>query len=139
MGQNSMPHRMTEGYHRPGPRPVNIAVVDDHQVVLDGVRAWVASDPLQRLRVVADGYWVDSVLAGPGRNADVLVLDLGIFNESVADRVSELARARILREAWERGEWPLELRAEVTVLEPHRRGSVAPAPLQSSLRLLPGG
>jgi DNA-binding NarL/FixJ family response regulator len=73
---------------------VKLAVVDDHQVVLDGIRAWIAADPADRLEVVADGYWVDSVLAGPGRAADVLVLDLGIFNRSVADRVGELALDR---------------------------------------------
>jgi DNA-binding NarL/FixJ family response regulator len=74
--------------------PVTVAVVDDHQVVLDGVRTWISRDPQQRARLVADGWFVDSVLAGPGQHADVLVLDLGIFGESVVDRVAALAADR---------------------------------------------
>jgi DNA-binding NarL/FixJ family response regulator len=34
------------------------------------------------------------VLAGPGAHADVLVLDLGIFGESVVDRIADLAADR---------------------------------------------
>jgi two-component system nitrate/nitrite response regulator NarL len=70
---------------------VTVAVVDDHEVVLSGIRAWIGDDPSHRVRLVADGFRVDSVLAGPGRTADVLVLDLGLFGESVVDRVAELA------------------------------------------------
>lgn len=75
-------------------RPVTVAVVDDHQVVLDGIRSWIERDPLRRVEVIADGLWVDSVLAGPGAHADVLVLDLGIFGESVVDRIGDLAADR---------------------------------------------
>ena len=75
-------------------RPVTVAVVDDHQVVLDGIRSWIERDPLRRIEVIADGLWVDSVLAGPGAYADVLVLDLGIFGESVVDRIADLAADR---------------------------------------------
>ncbi|MGE5827300.1 MAG: response regulator [Micromonosporaceae bacterium] len=76
------------------PRPVTVAVVDDHQVVLDGIRWWVEHDPERRLSLVATGQWVDSVLAGPGRDADVLVLDLGLFGQTVVGRVGELAAGR---------------------------------------------
>ena len=72
-------------------RPVRVAVVDDHKVVLDGIRSWIERDPQRRLELVADGQWVDAVLAGPGREADVLVLDLGLFGKSAVDRVGELA------------------------------------------------
>lgn len=75
-------------------RPVTVAIVDDHQVVLDGVRWWVDSDRRRRVTVVAAGHWVDSVLAGPGRYADVLVLDLRLFDEWIVDRVAELALDR---------------------------------------------
>jgi len=75
-------------------QPVTVAVVDDHQVVLTGIRAWVDADPRKSIVVVADGVRVDSVLGGPGRHADVLVLDLGLFGESVVDRVGELAADR---------------------------------------------
>ena len=30
---------------RPVGVPVGVAVIDDHQVVIDGVRAWAAADP----------------------------------------------------------------------------------------------
>jgi DNA-binding NarL/FixJ family response regulator len=73
---------------------VTIAVIDDHQVVLDGIRAWIERDKSGRVVIVADGQWIDSVLAGPGREADVIVLDLGIFGESMVDRVAELAARR---------------------------------------------
>jgi DNA-binding NarL/FixJ family response regulator len=76
---------------------VTVAVVDDHQVVLAGVRSWIALDPRRRLDLVAAGQWVDSVLSGPGADADVLVLDLMIFGRSVADRVAALAdRQRVV-------------------------------------------
>ena len=76
------------------PRPVTVAVVDDHQVVLEGVRSWIALDPRHRLLLVAAGQWVDSVLSGPGGDADVLVLDLMVFGQSVVDRVGSLAEGR---------------------------------------------
>lgn len=75
-------------------RPVTVAVVDDHQVVLDGIRAWIERDPQHRVELLGDGQYLDSVLAGPGRAADVLVLDLGLFGESVADRIGQLAAGR---------------------------------------------
>jgi DNA-binding NarL/FixJ family response regulator len=75
-------------------RAVTVAVVDDHEVVLAGVRAWVSADPRGRLEVLGSGQRIESVLAGPGRRADVLVLDLGIFGESVVDRIGELAQRR---------------------------------------------
>jgi two-component system, NarL family, nitrate/nitrite response regulator NarL len=75
-------------------RPVTVAVVDDHEVVLAGVRAWVNDDPAHRLELVGYGVRIESALAGPGRRADVLVLDLGIFGESVVDRIGELAEDR---------------------------------------------
>ena len=73
---------------------VTAAVVDDHEVVLEGVRSWIGRDPRQRVELVSAGQWVDSVLSGPGGEADVLVLDLMIFGHSVADRVAALADRR---------------------------------------------
>lgn len=75
-------------------RPVTVALVDDHEVVLDGVRAWIDKDDDRRVELIAGGHWVDSVLAGPGRDADVLVLDLGLHGESIVARVAELAERR---------------------------------------------
>lgn len=75
-------------------QPVTVAVVDDHDVVLSGIRAWIDNDQMRRVCLVADGHRVDSVLAGPGRTADVLVLDLGLFGESVVERVAGLSHER---------------------------------------------
>ncbi|HEX6873933.1 MAG TPA: response regulator [Micromonosporaceae bacterium] len=82
---------MSHGDGRPA---VTVAVVDDHQVVLDGISAWVDSDPRNRLTLLGGGQRVDSVLAGPGRHAQVLVLDLSLFGESVISRIGELAEQR---------------------------------------------
>lgn len=57
-------------------RVVRVALVEDQDVVIEGVRAWIASDPDQRAVVVAEGRSVEAALAGPGRTADVVVLDL---------------------------------------------------------------
>jgi DNA-binding NarL/FixJ family response regulator len=73
---------------------VTVAVVDDHQVVLDGIRWWVESDTGRRATILGDGHWIDSVLAGPGGHAQVLVLDLRLFGESVVGRIRELAVRR---------------------------------------------
>lgn len=56
-------------------RPVTIAVVDDQDLALDGVRSWIAADPAGRAEIIASGRSARAVLAGPGREADVLVLD----------------------------------------------------------------
>jgi DNA-binding NarL/FixJ family response regulator len=76
---------------------VTAAIVDDHQVVIEGVRSWITQDPEQRIDLIAAGQFVDSVISGPGADADVLVLDLILFGESVVDRVAELAdRQRVV-------------------------------------------
>jgi len=74
-------------------RAVTVAVVEDIDVVAEGVRAWVAEDPGRRARVVVVGATIEEVLAGPGRDADVLVLDLELGHEMVTDRVRELTDA----------------------------------------------
>jgi len=68
---------------------VAVAIVDDHPVVLEGVRSWLAADP--RLQVVATGDDVDAVLSvGP---ADVILLDLRLHGRMAIDKVSELSTA----------------------------------------------
>jgi two-component system nitrate/nitrite response regulator NarL len=67
--------------------PVAVAIVDDHPVVIEGVRSWMAVEP--RLRIVATGDDVDAVLAaGP---ADVVLLDLRLHGRMVLDRVADLS------------------------------------------------
>jgi two-component system nitrate/nitrite response regulator NarL len=67
--------------------PVTVAIVDDHPVVLEGVRSWLADDP--RLRVVATGSSIDDVLAAAG-DVKVLLLDLSLHGRMVIDRVADL-------------------------------------------------
>ena len=69
---------------------VTVAVVDDHPVVLDGVRAWLAQDPSNGIELVAVGDTLDTVLAGPGSTADVIMLDLNLHGRMVIDEVGQL-------------------------------------------------
>ena len=71
-------------------RRVTVAVVDDHEVVLSGVRAWVEEDP--RPIEVVD---VAATLGGLSRpiTADVLVIDLRLGSCLVLDSIAELAAA----------------------------------------------
>lgn len=65
-----------------GDRVVRVALVEDQDVVVEGVRAWIAADPGKRAVVVADGKSIDAALKGPGRDADVVVLDLELGGET---------------------------------------------------------
>jgi two-component system, NarL family, nitrate/nitrite response regulator NarL len=72
-------------------RPVRIALIEDTDVVIEGVRAWLAADPQSRVTIVASGDSIETVLAGPGKEADVVVLDLELDGVMVTDRVAELS------------------------------------------------
>ena len=56
---------------------IDVAAVDDHPIILDSVAGWVRSDEGD-IRVVATAATVDELLAGPGRDAHVALLDLGL-------------------------------------------------------------
>jgi DNA-binding NarL/FixJ family response regulator len=59
--------------------PVSVVLIDDHPVVLAGVRAWfAAADPL--LEVAAAGADPEVAWCGLGRESDVVVLDLQLSN-----------------------------------------------------------
>ncbi|MEE6263879.1 response regulator transcription factor [Plantactinospora sonchi] len=70
---------------------VAIAIVDDHPVVIEGIRSWLATEP--RLVVVATGDDPDVVLAADEPTADVILLDLRLHGRTVLDRVAELSGA----------------------------------------------
>jgi two-component system, NarL family, nitrate/nitrite response regulator NarL len=72
---------------------VAVAVIEDHPVAVDGVRVWLEADPQRRVQIVATGSAVDEVLAGPGRRADVLLLDLDLHGRVVTDRISGLCES----------------------------------------------
>ena len=73
--------------------PVTAAIVDDHPVIHDGVRAWLAADPERRVELVAAAHTLEDLLAGPGREADVLIVDLELQGRLVVDDIARLAAA----------------------------------------------
>ena len=56
---------------------IGIAVVDDHPIILGSIAGWFMADESD-IRVVATAATVDDLLAGPGRSADVVLLDLDL-------------------------------------------------------------
>ncbi|MDA0638154.1 LuxR C-terminal-related transcriptional regulator [Nonomuraea sp. MCN248] len=64
---------------------VTVALVEDHQVVVDGVRSWFG--PPSPVTMVAQGPTIESVRGTP---ADVLLLDLNLNGTMIVDRVGEL-------------------------------------------------
>lgn len=55
--------------------PIGVVLVDDHPVALAGIESWyAAADP--PVKVLAKGPDISVALAGPGRDASVVVLDL---------------------------------------------------------------
>ncbi|MFI6762585.1 response regulator [Micromonospora sp. NPDC050417] len=68
-----------------------VAIIDDHPVVVEGVRSWLAQEP--RLIVVATGEDPDVVLADDQPMADVILLDLRLHGHLVIDKVAELGAA----------------------------------------------
>lgn len=70
---------------------VRVALVDDHPVVHEGMRSWLAQDPQKRVELVAAAESVAGMLAGPGRDADVVLLDLNLDGRMAIDEVSRLA------------------------------------------------
>jgi two-component system nitrate/nitrite response regulator NarL len=73
---------------------VTVALVDDHPVVLEGMRAWLAQDPEGRIELVASGDDVAAVTGeGAGAGADVVLLDLMLHGRLALDAVTRLADA----------------------------------------------
>jgi two-component system, NarL family, nitrate/nitrite response regulator NarL len=72
---------------------IDIAAVDDHPIILDSVADWVMADEGD-IRVVATTATVDALLAGPGRRADVVLLDLDLGDgTTVEDNVAAILAA----------------------------------------------
>lgn len=72
---------------------IDIAAVDDHPIILDSVAEWVMADESD-IRVVATAATVDVLLAGPGRHADVVLLDLVLGDgTTVEDNVAAILAA----------------------------------------------
>jgi DNA-binding NarL/FixJ family response regulator len=72
---------------------IDIAAVDDHPIILDNVAGWVMADESD-IRVVATAATVQDLLAGPGRHADVVLLDLDLGDgTTVGDNVTAILAA----------------------------------------------
>jgi len=85
---------VTAPAHRPGPGAgaIDVAVVDDHPVIRDGITGWVTA-PGSDIRVVATAATVGALLAGAGRHADVVLLDLDLGDGTTADQNVAAVRA----------------------------------------------
>jgi DNA-binding NarL/FixJ family response regulator len=64
---------------------IDVAAVDDHPVILDGISGWVSSGAAD-MRVVGTAASVDALLAGPGRRARVVLLDLDLGDGTAVER-----------------------------------------------------
>ena len=64
---------------------IDVAAVDDHPIVLYGVAAWVMAAESD-IRVIGTAATVDALLAGPGRHAHVVLLDLDLADGTAAGR-----------------------------------------------------
>ena len=62
-----------------------MAAVDDHPIVLDGFAGWVTAAE-SGIRVIATAATADSLLAGPGRHAHVVLLDLDLGDGTTVER-----------------------------------------------------
>lgn len=72
---------------------VTVAAVDDHPIILDSLPGWVEGDD-PGIRVIATAASVAGLLAGAGRNADVVLLDLDLGDgTTVADNVTAIHAA----------------------------------------------
>jgi two-component system, NarL family, nitrate/nitrite response regulator NarL len=74
-------------------RVIDVAAVDDHPIILDSLPGWVVTDEGD-IRVVATAATVGALLAGPGRHADVVLLDLDLGDgTTVAGNVAAILAA----------------------------------------------
>ena len=72
---------------------VSVAVVDDHPIIRDTVERWIMADEAG-IRFLAAAATVDALLAGPGRHADVVLLDVDLGDgTSVGDNVAAIIAA----------------------------------------------
>lgn len=67
--------------------PLSVSIVDDHPVVIEGVRAWLGKEPRIEIKHVGD------LVVPEAAGVDVLILDLNLHGRLVLDDVAELAQA----------------------------------------------
>ncbi len=64
---------------------ITVAAVDDHPIVRDSLAAWLTAGP-GGITVVGTAPTVDALLAGPGRAAQVVLLDLDLRDGTTISR-----------------------------------------------------
>jgi two-component system, NarL family, nitrate/nitrite response regulator NarL len=64
---------------------IKVAAVDDHPIVLDAFASWVTAAE-SGIRIVGTATTVHGLLSGPGRDADVVLLDLDLGDGTTVDR-----------------------------------------------------
>jgi two-component system nitrate/nitrite response regulator NarL len=65
---------------------ITVAAVDDHPIVRSSFPFWIsATDGDGEIRVIATAPTVAGLLAGPGRQADVVLLDLDLGDDSAPE------------------------------------------------------
>jgi len=69
---------------------ITVAAIDDHPIVLHGLAGILANSP--GFQLVATAATIDELLAGPGRDADVVLLDLDLGQGSDSDTKVNIQR-----------------------------------------------
>ncbi len=64
---------------------IKVAAVDDHPIVLEAFESWVTAAE-SGIRIVGTATTVDGLLSGPGREADVILLDLDLGDGTTVER-----------------------------------------------------
>jgi DNA-binding NarL/FixJ family response regulator len=64
---------------------IDVAAVDDHPIVRDGVSSWLTAAESD-IRVIGTAATVDALLAGPGSRAHVVLLDLDLGDATTVER-----------------------------------------------------
>ncbi|MEV7801540.1 response regulator transcription factor [Microbispora sp. NPDC088329] len=72
-------------------RAITVAIVDDHPVVVEGVRSWIERDEERRVAVIEIAATVEDL--SRGLNADVILLDLRLREGMAIDLIPGLADA----------------------------------------------
>ena len=92
---------------------IEVAAVDDHPIVLDSVAGWLRTEE-RDIQVVATAATVSALLAGPGRRADVVLLDLDLSDgTSAEDNVAAILAAGPAVLVLSASDQPLSVRAAI--------------------------
>jgi two-component system nitrate/nitrite response regulator NarL len=73
--------------------PVTVTVIDDHPVVIEGIRSWVSRDPEQRVSLVSTAADIAALGQQPASTARVIILDLELKCGLVVDAIPALTSA----------------------------------------------